>query len=149
MSNSKKILIAALAVIFLAGATPIAAQIAGTWEGTGRGCCYPRLSTVIYPWQEWKGEIPNSQDVFTGEWWDADGNHGTFKGAVEFSVIPELAYAEGEWTWYDPTGPSHEPLYGGDFEMTFYILEGRCEGTWTSIWPSPSDHGTMRGRKID
>jgi len=148
MSNSKKLLIAALAVIFLIGATPLAAQIAGTWEGTGRGCCYPRLSTVIYPWQEWKGEIPNSQDVFYGEWWDADGNHGTFKGAVEFSVIPELAYAEGEWTWYDPTGPSHEPLYGGDFEMTLYILEGICEGTWTSIWPSPGLLGTMRGRKV-
>ncbi len=149
MHNSKKLILAVLAVILLLGATPAFAQLAGTWEGTGTGCCSPHPGTVIYPWQTWKGEIPNSQDVFIGEWWDADDNHGTFKGEVEFSVIPELAYAEGEWTWYDPTGPSNEPVYGGDFEMTFYILEKRCEGIWTSIWPSPSEQGTMRGRKVE
>jgi hypothetical protein len=149
MNNTKKLLIAALAVIFLAGATPTAAQIAGTWEGTGRGSCYPHPGTVIYPWQKWGGEIPNSQDVFFGEWKDTLDNRGIFKGEVEFSPIPEVAYARGAWYWYDPTSPSAQPVYGGDFEMTFHILEERCEGIWTSIWPSPSEHGTMRGRKVE
>ena len=149
MHNSKKLLLAVLAVILLLGATPAFAQLAGTWEGIGRGEAYPPCHPPINPWQTWKGEIPLTQDVFTGEWWDADCNHGTFKGVVEFSPIPELAYAEGEWTWYDPTGPSNEPVYGGDFEMTFYILEEICEGTWTSIWPSPGLPGTMRGRKVE
>jgi len=148
MSNFKKLLLTALAVTLLLGATPLAAQIAGTWEGTGRGCCYPRLSTVIYPWQEWKGEIPNSEDAFSGEWWDADDNHGTFESEIVW-VSVTLAIARGSWYWFDPTGPSHEPVYGGDFEMKFYVYERECTGTWTTIWPSPSELGTMRGWKVE
>jgi hypothetical protein len=148
MSNSKKLILAVLAVILLLGATPAFAQLAGTWEGIGRGEAYPPCHPPIHPWQEWKGEIPNSQDVFTGEWCDSDCNHGTFKGEIAPLSTPEKVYCEGEWTWYDPTGSSHQPIVGGKFKMTFYILEGRCEGTWTSIWPSPGEQGTMRGWKV-
>ena len=148
MHNSKKLILAALAVVLLLGAAPLAAQIAGTWEGTGRGSCYPHPSTVIYPWQTWVGEIPNSEDVFSGEWRDSEGNHGIFKGEIEWTSVI-VAICNGSWYWFDPTGPSHEPVYGGDFEMKFYVLEEICEGTWTSIWPSPGMPGTMRGWKID
>ena len=144
MSNSKKLLIT-LAVILLIGATPLAAQIAGTWEGTGKGAAYPPCHLPIYPWQKWVGEIPNSQDVFTGEWWDSDGNNGIFKGEIEWTSIT-VALCKGKWYWFDPTGPDLQPIYGGDFEMKFYVYEKECAGTWTSIWPS--EHGTMRGRKV-
>jgi hypothetical protein len=147
MSNSKKLLLTALAVVLLLGAAPLAAQIAGTWEGTGRGSCYPYPSTVIYPWQEWKGEIPNSEDAFSGEWWDANDNHGTFEGEILW-ISTDVAICNGEWTWYDPTG-SDDPVYGGDFEMKFYVYERECTGTWTTIWPSPSEQGTMRGWKVE
>ncbi|TKJ43648.1 hypothetical protein CEE36_02900 [candidate division TA06 bacterium B3_TA06] len=143
MSNSKKLLIAALAVIFLAGATPLAAQLAGVWAGTGEGCCSPP-GTTIYPWQTWKGEIPNSQDVFSGKWWDADSNRGTFHGKIIISSVTE-AYCEGIWNLDDPSGAS---IIGGDFKMTFYILEGTCEGTWISIWPTALP-ATMRGWKVE
>ena len=147
MSNSKKILLTGLAVILLLGATPLAAQIAGTWEGTGTSCCCPHPGTIIYPWQKWVGEIPNSEDVFTGEWKDSLDNRGTFKGEILW-ISTTVAIARGSWYWFDPTGPSHEPVYGGDFEMKFYVYERECTGTWTSIWPSPCEQGTMRGRKV-
>jgi hypothetical protein len=150
MRNSKKLIITALAVILLLGATPLAAQLAGTWAGTGRGSCCPHPGVTIYPWQEWKGEIPNSEDVFTGEWWDSNGNQGIFKGEIDWPSIT-VAVAKGSWYWYDPTGPA-KPVYGGDFEMKFYPMASippYCNGTWTSIWPSPGLPGTMRGRKVD
>jgi hypothetical protein len=145
MSNSKKLIIA-LAVILALGATPLAAQIAGTWEGTGRGSCYPHPGTVIYPWQNWTGEIPLTQDVFSGEWWDANDNHGIFKGEIEWTSVI-VAICNGSWYWFDPTGTA-EPVYGGDFEMKFYVCERTCTGTWTSIWPSP-EPGTMKGWKVE
>jgi hypothetical protein len=150
----KKLILTALVVVVLLGATPLAAQLYGTWAGTGEGCCYPGPGVVIYPWQTWKGEvyISSYQDVpiFEGEWWDADGNHGTFKGKP-IPSIPEIAVFRGEWTWFDPTGTSARPRYGGDFEMIFYFMSSHpyCEGTWTSIWPSPGLPGTMKGEKVD
>lgn len=147
MKNSKALLVALLLVLAL-GATTASAQIAGTWKGTGTGDAYPYSSVVIHPWQSWKGEIPNSQDVFTGDWYDADGNHGTFRGTPVPS-IPEVVVFKGSWYWFDPASPSSRPRYGGDFEMTFHFMEGYyCEGIWTTIWPSSSDQGTMRGRKV-
>jgi hypothetical protein len=147
MKGSKALLITLVLVLAL-GATPAFAQIAGTWEGTGRGSCSPHPGVLIYPWQTWKGEIPSTEDVFSGEWWDSDGNHGIFKGEIDWVSIT-VAICKGRWYWYDPTGPSAEPIYGGDFEMKFYVFEEYCEGIWTSIWPSPSEQGTMRGRKVE
>jgi len=147
MSTPKKILLTGLAVILLLGATPIAAQIAGVWEGTGKGAAYPPCHLPIYPWQKWIGEIPLTQDVFTGEWRDSDCNRGTFKSEI-FWVSINVAIARGSWYWFNPTGSSQQPIYGGDFEMKFYAFERECTGTWTSIWPSPGPPGTMRGRKV-
>lgn len=148
-----KIVLVALAVIFLAGATPAFAQLLGTWEGTGRGNCYPHPGVVIYPWSVWEGEVYISPDqeapIFEGEWYDEPGNCGTFKGNVLPTGTEDQRVCFGEWTWYDPTSDSSEPVYGGDFRMTFYLEEGSCSGTWTTIWISSSDRGTMRGRKVD
>lgn len=137
-----------LVLIAALGATSAFAQLAGTWAGTGEGCCYPRNNLLIYPWQNWKGEIPNSLNAFEGEWCDADGNYGIFKGTPVPS-IPEIAVFRGEWFWYDPLG-TDEPVYGGDFEMIFYFMEKLyCEGTWDTKWPSPCPRGTMEGEKVE
>lgn len=142
-----KALMLALAITVLAGAGPLVAQLPGTWAGEGTGYCYPEPGVAIYPWQNWKGEIPFTQDVFKGEWTDADGNQGTFEGKPVPS-IPEIAVFEGFWTWESPDGISR----GGEFEMTFYFMSSEppyCEGTWTSIWPSPGLPGTMKGWKVE
>ena len=144
MSNPKKILLTGLVVILLLGATPLSAQLAGTWEGIGTGEAHPPCHLPIYPWQDWIGEIPNSEDVFSGEWKDSLENRGTFEGEITISSVTQ-AYCEGYWTWDDPSAPS---IIAGEFEMIFYIYEERCEGTWTCIWPSPGLPGTIRGWKV-
>jgi len=145
MSTPKKILLTALAVILLLGATPLAAQIAGVWEGTGKGAAYPPCHLPIYPWQKWIGEIPNSEDVFFGEWKDTLDNHGRFEGKPAPYSTPDAKVFKGYWTWETPEGI----FKGGEFTMTFYFLEGECKGTWTSIWPSPGLPGKMWGRKVE
>jgi hypothetical protein len=147
MKTLKTITIA-LVLLMAVAATPAFGQLAGVWQGTGQGNAYPRNSTVIYPWQNWKGEIPNSQDVFSGTWYDALGNHGTFKGKIKFSPIPELAVAKGSWYWFDPLGPANVPVYGGDFNMDFWFTMGTCNGTWTTIWPSTGPVGSMTGEYV-
>ncbi len=150
--NLRKALFA-LAAISLLAASPLAADLWGTWAGTGNGNCYPPPGSVIYPWQQWKGDVYtiDSQDapIFEGVWSDKLGNHGTFKGNIYFPPIEEQAIAEGEWTWYDPLGPSAEPIVGGKFKMTFSFLEDYCKGTWTTIWISSSAKGTMEGKDQD
>jgi hypothetical protein len=143
----RRIILATTALVLLVAATPIAAQLAGTWVGTGTGNAYPSSGVVIYPWQEWKGEIPDAEDVFVGEWQDSLGNHGTFKGAPVPSPIPEERCFDGEWTWYSPE--SDIPIVGGKFKITFWFLEGYCNGNWTTIWLSTSDRTTMIGWKVD
>jgi len=145
MHKTKKTILTALAVILLLAATPAFAQLAGTWAGVGAGSAHPP-GTVIYPWQEWKGFIPDSEDAFYGEWCDADGNHGKFKGKLVPSPIPEERHFKGYWTWDDPSSVSKK---AGDFHMVFYFLEDYCKGTWTSIWPSPGFPGIMKGEKVD
>ncbi len=147
MHKTKKIIVAILAVVILLAATPAFGQIAGTWAGVGKGSCCPYPGTVIYPWQEWKGFIPDSEDVFYGKWCDVDGNHGEFKGKLVPSPIPEERRFQGEWTWYDPA--SIVPVVGGKFEMTFYIYSKECKGVWKTHWPSTSAVGTMKGKKVD
>ncbi|MBN2378427.1 hypothetical protein JXM67_01310 [candidate division WOR-3 bacterium] len=152
MLKYKKIILTVLAAAVILGAAPAFAQLYGTWKGDGRGNCYPHPGVVIYPWQDWKGEVFVSPDediiLFTGDWYDALGNHGIFKGRVEFSPIPELAIAKGSWFWFDPTGTA-EPVYGGDFKMNFWFTMNRCDGHWTTIWPSTSAEGTMKGKKVE
>ena len=152
MSNSKKLLIAALAVIFLAGATPLTAQLAGTWAGEGEGWCpfpVPYPSEYMKPWQNWKGFIPNSEDVFTGEWWDGDNKRGNFKGEIIF-ISPEDAYCKGEWTWLDERFYPPREYYMGPFSMKFKLVEKLyCYGEWQGHLPSGIYSGTMEGKKVD
>lgn len=144
----RKVIVSAIALALILGASPALAQVAGTWVGTGDGKAYPHPGVIIHPWQQWKGEIPDAQDVFSGEWSDEDGNYGIFKGSPVPS-IPEVVVFRGEWYWYDPDGFSDQPVLGGDFEMIFHFMdEYWCEGTWTSVWiSSSSDKGTMKGWK--
>ncbi|MBN2379653.1 hypothetical protein JXM67_07625 [candidate division WOR-3 bacterium] len=143
----RKTILAVVALLLLIAATPVSAQIAGTWEGKGLGSCYPHPGTIIYPWQKWTGEIPNSQDVFKGDWWDQLGNKGIFKGEIDWVSIT-VAICKGSWYWYDPAGVSAKPVYGGDFKMTFYVFAGDCNGEWYTDWPSPGVVGTMKGYKV-
>ena len=149
----RKSLFAAITVILLVGAVPAFAQLYGTWAGNGKGCCCPHPGVVIYPWQNWEGEVYISSDqdapIFEGKWWDEDGSYGYFKGNIYFPPIEEQAIAEGEWTWYDPDGTSAEPVIGGKFKMTFAFLEGYCKGTWDTKWISFCQRGTMEGKKIE
>lgn len=150
--NLKRTLIA-LAAITLVASTPLAADLWGTWAGTGEGNCYPYPEVVIYPWQTWEGKVYTSPDqdapIFEGEWYDEIGNHGTFKGNIYYPPVEEEAIAEGEWTWYDPDGVSTKPTIGGKFKMTFYFLEDYCAGSWETIWPSTSAVGSMEGTDQD
>lgn len=143
-----------ITVLSVLGASPLAAQLYGTWAGTGTGNAYPHPGVVIYPWSVWEGEVYISPDqdapIFEGKWYDELGNYGIFKGNVlPISPSSDQEICLGEWFWYDPAGTSDEPVYGGDFKMTFWLEEGSCNGSWTTIWISSSDKGTMRGRKID
>ncbi|NLI98708.1 hypothetical protein GX441_08640 [bacterium] len=150
--NLKKTLLVVAALCLIAS-TPLAADLWGTWAGSGKGNCYPHPGVVIYPWQNWKGEVYKTEDqdapIFEGEWYDELGNYGTFKGNIYFPPIEEEAIAEGEWTWYDPDGTSAEPVVGGKFKMTFMFIEDYCKGSWKTIWPSTSAVGTMEGKDQD
>jgi len=153
MRNNKKLILTVLAATLLLGATPAFAQLIGTWTGEGKGNCHPYPGVVIYPWQQWKGEVFESPDedvlLFVGEWFDANGSHGTFTGKILPIGTQELAICKGVWTWFDPSGDTNQPVYGGDFLMNFYRKEGYCKGTWSSIWLSSSQKGTMEGKKVE
>jgi len=97
--------------VIISAATPALARLAGTLAGSGKGFISSRPGIVIHPWQNWKGRIPASQTVFTGEWRDDAGKCSTFTGSVEFSPLPEIAIARDAWYWSDPTGPSTRPRY--------------------------------------
>jgi hypothetical protein len=148
MSDYKKLLITALAVILLAGATPLAAELDGTWEGNGEGSCETPTGIIIYPWETWYGDVLNG--AFDGNWEDPDGNYGTFHGGIIFfyiSVEPPsytMAHCEGTWTWMSPDGL--EPIEMGGFSMEFNLGLEICDGEW---WPySGAEGGTMWGWRI-
>lgn len=152
--NNKKMAALAIAVFLLLGITPIYAQIAGTWAGTGEGWCpfpVPYPNEYMKPWQNWKGSIPNTQNVFSGEWYDGDGNQGTFKSEILF-VTEEEAYAGGDWYWIDNRFDPPVYRWMGPFSMKFkYPPYGRihCYGEWQGHIPSGIYSGTMKGRKVD
>ena len=143
MRNFRNLLLLTLVVGVFIGAGSLWPQLPGIWAGTGKGNCHPPGYT-IYPWQKWKGEIPNSGDVFFGEWCDKAGEHGDFKGEVYY-LIPLQAVSIGKWSWDNPDVPSQAV---GDFRMEFFLIEKNvCEGVWTSIYPSTSAQGTMKGKR--
>lgn len=143
----RKILFSLIAAAVLLAAAPALAQLAGSWEGVGEGEAYPPTGDVdvIYPWQNWEGEIPTDEETFSGSWWDADGSHGTFYGVQGPSISPVIAVFSGTWTWENVD----EVIKGGEFTMYFYLLYDTCSGTWTSVWPSPGTPGTMKGEKTN
>ena len=148
MSNSKKLLIAALAVIFLLGATPLAAELDGIWEGYGEGSCETPAGIIIYPWQNWNGTVENG--TFEGVWEDSDGNYGDFHGGIIYfyiSVEPPshtFAHCEGTWTWVRSEGTI--PIETGGFSMESNLDLETCEGEWSSC--ANSEFGTMWGYRI-
>ena len=147
MHNSKKLLIAALAVILLIGATPLFADLEGTWEGNGEGSCETPTGIIIYPWETWNGDVLNG--AFDGNWEDPDGNHGTFHGGITsfFTTVPPsytFAGCEGTWTWIDPSGL--EPIELGSFWMTFNVDLDICWGEWLPY--TNAQGGTMWGWRI-
>ncbi len=148
MSNIKKIVLSLVAIVLLLGASSVSASLAGTWRGEGTGSCFPHPGMEIYPWQDWKGEISEKEDIFKGEWRDKAGNHGTFEGKLVPSPIPEERRFEGEWTWDDPLSMSILPVVGGKFKMIFCIYSKECKGTWMTHWISISAVGSMQGKKV-
>ncbi len=146
----RKAMFSAIALALLASATSSSAQLLGIWAGEGKGSCYPYSDCEIFPWQNWKGVVYYPDDakkpVFVGEWFDAEGNHGTFFGKNYPTPIEEYYLFKGEWTWYDPASKTAEPVVGGNFEMKFYFIAGTSSGFWDTEWPSPSEQGTMWGK---
>jgi hypothetical protein len=155
MRNPQKILVA-LVVLFALGATmPVFAQPVGTWEGTGEGWCpfpVPYPSEYMKPWQTWKGRLePNPQQVgyiFYGDWYDADHNHGSFKGRAILETPTEI-YFEGDWYWWDERFMPPRVYRMGPFNMTFRRDGSSCRGEWQAHLPSGIYSGTMRGRWIE
>ena len=146
MSNSKKLLITALAVIFLVGAGPVFAQFGGFWAGTGTGCCHPESTTItIYPWQRWGGFV-EYDERFHGEWEDSLGHQGTFEGRV-VQIDSIYAVFEGTWEWTFFTPPVYPPIIPpviGEFHMDFDRLTYTCRGEWFYH----EDYGTMQGQRL-
>ncbi len=147
MINTKKIVFSLIAMGLLLGATPAFGQFVGMWLGDGSGSCSPAPGIVIYPWQDWRGSISESEDIFKGEWRDKAGNHGTFYGKPTLSSSQERCF-EGEWTWYDPFAPSSKPVVGGKFLITFNRFK-ECKGTWKTHWISSSSVGNIKGYKLN
>lgn len=149
MHNMKKLILGALTLVLLLGATPAVAQLAGTWEGTGTGSCpnpFPTPPESICPWQTWRGEVSEDDQTFSGTWRDYPGSHGTFRGEATLSTPEEVVFV-GTWTaiYDDPSGLS-VILNMGTFTMHFRYTSRECEGRW---WTYDNEHdGTMRGRKV-
>jgi hypothetical protein len=143
MKRLTTLLLILLPVAVFIAAAPIC-PLVGTWAGEGKGSVYPP-GTVMYPWQYWKGKVTDNGKAFYGEWKDEKGNHGEFKGEIDWISLKE-AVCKGEWTWDNPIGIPH---VAGKFKMFFYPYEKECKGEWTSIYPSPSAQGIMWGKKVD
>lgn len=110
-------------------------SINGVWSGESRG--YPAF---MNPWEAWTGVVWN--DRFYGEWHDTYGNQGMFKAHRVASDDPGVNRYEGEWIGYG---------YGnakGPFSVEFFLSEGVCSGTLTSVW-HPAFNRSIRGTKTD
>ena len=109
MSNSKKILIAALAVIFLAGATPALADPV-YWSGSGEEVPWEESPChIVYPWLDWHGTLMNGS--FQGEWEDdTDAEppiYYPFFGSIIYYYTPE----GGGPTYAHCDGVQHDRRY--------------------------------------
>jgi len=155
MSNSKKLILTALAVILLLGATPLFAQPVGTWEGTGEGWCpfpVPYPSEYMNPWQTWKGRLepdPNQVGyIFFGDWYDASEEHGSFKGRAILETPTEIS-CRGDWYWWDERSLPPRVYHMGTFNMAFRRDGRSCRGEWITTHTPAIYHGTMEGSWVE
>jgi hypothetical protein len=139
MSFLKKTTLAIVVAGLVLAATPAFAVLDGVWQGSGDGKCIISSSMVIYPWENWKGNVQNG--LFLGEWSDSKGNHGEFKGAL-VSIGLTTARFEGEWYWID--GTKYNLM--GNFIMNFNFVKETCKGEWQRYLSS--EHGSMKGKRI-
>ncbi len=136
--NTRKLFIA-VAALCVIGASPLLADLDGTWAGTGSGICssppWAHSEYQIYGWQNWKGHVENKTS-FQGEWSDKYSHSGPFVGFIsEINDEEGYAYCEGEW--------GLSAGYMGTFSMYFYYEEGICFGEWQTYYNG--GHGTMHG----
>jgi len=148
----RKILMGLLALTILLSAGSAFAKLDGTWEGEGKGFCYPPFPTPyayqIYAWQKWTGEVADEK-VFFGKWEDEKGNYGEFKGEIlPISPSPDIAICKGVWTWYNIFIDPPKAIEMGPFTMTFYIEKEYCEGKWWSYSAETARPGTMWGKRV-
>ncbi len=152
-----KLLFVAIAAFVVLGFTPVMAQPVGTWMGEGDGWCpYPiptPSSAPMYPWQDWKGRFePNPAGigyVFYGDWYDAGGNHGTFKGTAILGTPTEIS-CQGTWTWWNERVRPPHVYQMGTFNMLFRRDGSSCHGEWLdNTDPSGLYHGTMTGYWVE
>ena len=135
MSNCKKLIIAALAVIFLVGATPALADPV-YWSGTGERIPWEESpGHIVYPWFQWHGTLMNGS--FQGEWEECTDKYPTypFFGSIIYYYTPgddgpTFAHCEGDWCIDFGNGTL---LECGWFTMEFNMTEGTCEGHWESF----------------
>ncbi len=147
--KSSKALMVLLVVVVAIAATPLGAQfLAGTWKGTGDGACIPPFPTPVpdsmFPWQNWVGEIPDSETVMTGTWHDVSGYTGNFSGDIILAG-PLYAICNGMWLVLNPFVTPPSQTVGGSFTMRLYYGTQTCEGEWYSVGGTYS--GTMEGEK--
>jgi hypothetical protein len=130
----RKIALAAIILVALLGATPVAA---GYWSGTGQYVSWEEFPGVfVYPWYQWNGSLIDG--TFQGNWapnlpkWEGGGPlYRTFYGSIISYSTPDdggptIAYCEGDWS------DSHDnwSRICGWFTMEFNLTDGTCEGTW-------------------
>lgn len=152
----RKITIALAAAAIMLAAAPAFAQPVGTWTGAGEGWCpYPiptPSSAPMYPWQEWKGRFePNPDEigyVFYGDWYDASGNHGTFRGKALLGTPEEIA-CQGTWTWWNEKVDPPQVYKMGTFNMLFRHDGSSCHGEWKATNDDALYHGYMKGYWVE
>jgi hypothetical protein len=155
MRSFTKLVLITLAVVLLLGASPVFAQPVGTWDGTGEGWCpfpVPYPSEYMKPWQIWKGRLepdPNQVGyVFFGDWYDASGERGSFKGRAILETPTEI-YVEGDWYWIDDRFDPPQYHLMGPFSMKFRRDGRSCKGKWQAHLPFGIYSGTMEGSWVE
>lgn len=153
MSNSKKLLIALVAMLTIGASAAFA-----NWSGTGTGICTDGNDS-FGPFATWEGsvqydttKIPWEITGFAGTWTDAiNGESGTFSGTwVRLNPpeqVPGIYRSTGTWGRI-VSGGTAEVEWGG-YTITFTIpmppLPGSCSGTWNTTFPGWYGNGTITG----
>jgi len=143
----------------LIGTSTSFAEYEGTFQGTGKGYCYPYESLIIYPFQTWQGELTVTEDdgvwLFEGTWQDNEGNHGTLKDCKLQKPHPSASYLwsfmPGSWYWLETVNGVEVPRFGGQFCIGIDISteESPCDGFWfTHEWPPSWVENPFEGHRV-